>query len=151
MFNTIKMIDYKKPLRTRLADRKHCGPYQWTPDSRHEGRAFYTAMRGLEMDRHGSTFRLRLEEANEHVIGRTARITGYYCDSDGDCTMTPIIARLPHGRGYLAGWTMGGGMLGAVERDVYDTPEDAALAAHSIAERDAEREREADDLIEEGE
>jgi len=107
MTNTIVIHDLAMPLRKRLAMRKHCGPYQWTPTAPGKGRGFYQDSRRLECARHGSTFRLRLELANDHLEYRgsfsLAGIHGYYADSFQDQTVTPIIARLTHGRGYFAG------------------------------------------------
>lgn len=141
--------DFSRPMRQRLESRKHCGPYYWTPTKPGAGRGFYQSSKGLHCDKAGATFDLRLEEANDHLQGsRLSHITGYYCDRDGDGdTLQPIIARLPRGRGYLAGWTMGAGMCAAIDCGIYATPEDAAHAAHSKAEYDAEesRDRQADE------
>lgn len=49
------------------------------------------------------------------------------------------------GRGFLAGWTMGPGMCASLDAYIYKAPEDAAHAAHSMAESDAEKNREADE------
>jgi hypothetical protein len=69
-------------------------------------------------------------------------IVGYYTDEHGVAeTMNPCLALLPHGR-FLAGWTMGEGMSTAFKTDVYDDEREAWLAAHHVAERDAEDERE---------
>jgi hypothetical protein len=133
--------DFKKSLRERLEQRKYTGPYYWSPAKPGGGRGFYQASRYLGMDRAGSSFELRLEDANDHLgHSRMSQITGYYTDEDGD-TLKPIVARLPHSRGFLAGWTMGAGMCASLELDVYDTIEDAARAAHSVAEYAAEKER----------
>jgi hypothetical protein len=144
MFTEITLIDFKTPIRKRLESRKVCGPYRWTPSAAGKGRGFYMASNGFEMDRHGSTLRLRIEPANDHISGRMAGITGYYCDEHGDQTLEPIIARLPHGRGFLAGWTMGAGMCASLGGGVYEDVEDAARGAHSLAEYDAEESRWAD-------
>jgi len=144
MFSDIVLIDYAKPLKARLESRKYCGPYHWKPTEAGKGRGFYQASSGLRVDAHGSSFDLRLELANDH-IRRSARfryVEGYYCDEFQDCTMVPVIARLPHSRGFLAGWTMGNGMCGSLGGTVYTTAEDAAIAAHSDAEYDAQRQRE---------
>lgn len=139
--------DLTAPLRARLKTRKGpCGPYFWhATRAPSNGRCFYSSCRdALVMDRAGSTLDLRLSWANPYLTGqRVARITGYFCDMDGDGdTLRPIVATLPRSRGYLAGWTMGAGMLGNLDAKIYDTTEDAALAAHDMAERDAERNRE---------
>lgn len=143
MFQQITMIDYYScPLSARREERKLCGPYRWTPSEPTKGRGFYQSRHGLKVDRHGSTFDLRLEDANNHLgHNRLSRTLGYCCDDFGDTTLKPIIARLPHGRGFLAGWTMGNGMLGSVGADIYEDERSAAYAAHSMAEFDASEER----------
>lgn len=140
----IVLIDYARPLAERVKARKVVGPYRWTPIKAGNGRGFYQASKGLFMDPRGSTIDLRIELANQHLAGsRLAWINGYFCDNFGDDTLQPIIARLPHGRGFLAGWTMGAGMCASLDADIYRDIEDAARAAHSTAERDAESSREA--------
>lgn len=142
MFREIVMINYGRPLSDRLASRKYCGPYRWTPAASGKGRGFYSGSSALDMDSHGSSFRLRIENANDHIRDRRNQISGYYCDSDCIDTLQPIIARLPRGRGFLAGWTMGAGMCASLEGDIYPDEESAASAAHCVAEYAAERERE---------
>ena len=69
--------------------------------------------------------------------------TGWYTDEHGDGDkIRGIVMRLPHGRGFIAGWTMGQGMISTVDYDIYDDIEDAAHIADSMAEIVAERERE---------
>jgi len=158
MFTNIVMIDYRKPLHKRLKDRKLCGPYRWTPSTPMTGRGFYMASEAsaykaltkrlkshdLAMDEEGSTIRLRLELANDHLQGRMRFTNGYYCDYDGEGdTLIPIIARLPNNRGFLPGWTMGPGMCGFIDSSAYEDAESAARAAHIIAEHDAEESRRA--------
>jgi hypothetical protein len=135
--------DFSKPLKERAKARKHCGPYQWTPTEPGGGRGFYQSSKGLYCDRSGSTFDLRLEGANDHLdsYSRLARINGYYCDEHGDQTLEPIVARLPHGRGFLAGWTMGPGMIANIDLTIWADAKEAAIAAHNMAEMDAERNR----------
>ncbi len=69
-------------------------------------------------------------------------MSGYCADDYQGATLEPIIARLPSGRGFLAGWTMGANMCGTLEPEVYPDAESAASAAHDAAEYAAERERE---------
>ena len=146
MFNEITLINYARPLADRAKARKSVGPYRWRPSQPGKGRGFYQASgQGLACDARGSTFDLRLELANDHLSGsRRSNINGYYCDAFGDGTLTPIIARLPKGRGFLAGWAMGAGMCASLDADIYETPEEAARAAHSMAESDADDMRAAD-------
>ena len=145
MFSDIVMIDYRRPLAARRDARKSCGPYRWTPARPGSGRSFYQFGKGgLRMDPAGSSFALRLEWAND-LLPRGSRlglINGYFCDEFQDCTMIPIVARLPRSRGFLAGWTMGAGMLASLDATIWETAEDAARAAHDEAERSAESERE---------
>lgn len=135
--------DFTKPMVERLKSRQYTGPYYYSPATPGGGRGFYQSSKGLYCASHGSTFDLRLEDANDHLTGRLSQINGYYTDDtfEGD-TLQPIVARLPHGRGFLAGWTMGRGMCASIELDIYETIEDAARAAHSLAESDAEKEQE---------
>lgn len=51
-----------------------------------------------------------------------------------------VVFRLPHLRGFLAGWTMGKGMSSELNREIYATEEKAALAADRFAEIVAEKE-----------
>lgn len=61
--------------------------------------------------------------------------SGWFADPDGDGDkVRGIVVRLPHGRGFLAGWAMGEGMAATVYRDVYADAVDAARAADSVAE-----------------
>lgn len=149
MFREIVMIDYGRPLAARLASRKYCGPYRWTPAAPGKGRGFYSGSSALDIDSHGSSFRLRIEDANDHIRYRRNQIRGYYCDPECIDTLQPIIARLPRGRGFLAGWTMGAGMCASLEKDIYPDAESAAGAAHCAAEYAAEREREYQEELEE--
>lgn len=131
--------NFSRPLRKRLESREHVGPYYFEPAKPGTGRGFYQASRGLACG--DSTFSLRLEWANDHLRGsRIAHINGYYCDDYQDTTLTPIIARLPHSRGFLAGWTMGNNMAASINATIWETAEDAARAAHDLAESDADRE-----------
>lgn len=139
MFSEIILWDLNKPLKLR--HNPHTGPYIWKPAIPGTGRGFYQAPR-RELVMGDSSFRLRLIYANE-LLGsaRLADISGYYMDEDcsGD-TLQPIVARLNHERGFLAGWTMGQGMCASLGSHIWDNAEDAALNAHQCAERDAQKE-----------
>lgn len=144
LFPEIIIHDYTRPMGDRRQARKFCGPYRWQPTAPGKGRGFYSSQSdALKMDRAGSTLDLRLESANDHLSGSRLSFTdGYFCDLDGDGdTLQPVIARLPRGRGFLAGWTMGAGMCGSLDSTVYDEEADAAFAAHRLAESDAESNR----------
>lgn len=148
MFAEITLHNFAKPLATRK--RTFTGPYRWTPSVKAAGRGFYCQhdTREIRCADHGAGFDLRLESANDHLssYSRLRQTTGYYCDHDGDGdTLQPIIARLPRGRGFLAGWTMGAGMYASIDFTIYSEAADAARAAHDMAESDAEKSRESVD------
>lgn len=134
MFDRITMLDYQRPLSARAKARKSCGPYTWTPTAPGQGRGFYGAGSDsdLRCDPRGSTFQLRLEVVN----GATRRVWA------SDTDFIPVIARLPRGRGFLAGWSMGAGMCGSLEPDVHETERDAQRAARVLACEAADREAE---------
>ena len=123
--------------------RKCCGPYQFRIDADQPTRPSY-----LDSDFFPG---LRWKYADE--VSRSIRHTGWFCDEYGDDTIRGLVLRLPKGRGFLAGWTMGEHM--ATEIDVswiHDDEVEAARAADDMAERAAERNREylesAEDLME---
>ena len=67
--------------------------------------------------------------------------TGWYTDEEGQGElMRGVVLRLPHGRGFLAGWSLGNGMAATVERSIIDNERDAAYQADRIAELAAEKE-----------
>ncbi len=135
-----KVHDFSVPMRKRYDSRKVVGPYEMRPASpRDESLGFYMASRHFAMADHGAKIDLRIEDAGATVWNRT---TAYWADDEGFTKFHPIIARLPHGRGFLAGWTMGKGMCASLDRDIIEDEEDARNAAHSIAENAAEAERE---------
>jgi hypothetical protein len=142
MFDAITLLDYGRPLAARKAARRYVGPYTWRPSAPGNGRGFYSGSHALTMDPRGSSLALRLEDANDHLRDRRRFVSGYYADDYQDATLEPIIARLPSGRGFLAGWTMGANMCGSLEPEVYPDAASAASAAHDAAEYAAERERE---------
>ncbi len=85
------------------------------------------------MDARGSTMDLRLDYASTH--GK--RMASYAFTSECDQEFTAIVARLPHQRGFLAGWTMGKGMFANLDGHIWATIEDAACDAANEAERAA--------------
>lgn len=145
MFDTITLTNLNAPICVRPAVRRIASPSKWSPTRPGTGRGFYmdsSRNRELTMNQ-DETFRLRVELANDHLRGyRLREITGYCVDpyNDGDA-IVPIIARLPKGRGFLAGWTLGRGMASFLEPEIWTDPEDAAFAAHNHAEYAAEDER----------
>ena len=113
--------------------RKHCGMYHFRNDADSETFGFY-----LDSDFCPD---LRWQWCDE--IASSIRHTGWYTDKHGDGdTVRGVVFRLPKNRGFLAGWSMGENMCGAVERFVYTDETDAAHAADSMAESIAENERE---------
>lgn len=145
MFEQITLLNFGKPVAKRK--RKHAGPYCWRPTPAGSGRGFYLQhdTRELRCADHGSSFRLRLEHAND-ICDARRRPTAYRAGDDAFGEFTPIVARLPHGRGFLAGWTMGPGMCASVDGCVFLDAESAANTAHDEASRAAEAETEYRDI-----
>jgi len=137
---TIAMLP-RGPLSKRLEEFKRthgqrmCGPYFRTePNPNQTEMSFY-----LESDFMPS---LRWEWADE-VDGARIEHNGWYSDEFGDSELIRgIVMRLPQGRGFLAGWSMGKSMASGLEYYVYDEEIDAARAADQLAENVAERARE---------
>ncbi len=121
-----------------------CGPYfRVEPATNPKGMFFY-----LDSDFMPG---LRWEWCDE-VSGSHIRHTGWFSDDFQDQTIRGIVMRLPHGRGFLAGWSMGKGMASNLEYYVWDDAVDCARAADQMADRAAEdqREHEAREREEEG-
>ena len=112
--------------------RKHCGPYRYRRDADSEGFSYYL----------GSDFEpdLRWQWCDEIIS--SIRHTGWFIDDYQGETLRGIVLRLPGGRGFLAGWSMGEGMIAEISRDIISDETDAAYQADSMAENAAERERE---------
>lgn len=79
----------------------------------------------------------------DKVEGVGIRHEGWFTDPDG-CgdTIRGLVLRLPHGRGFLAGTSLGLGMSAGADREIYADEVRAAYAADRMAEREAETERE---------
>lgn len=87
---------------------------------------------------------LRFEYCDQvpHVRGIDHK--GWYTDPDGfHEVIRGVVFRLPHNRGFIAGWTMGESMISEVEYSIYDDIYDCAHAADDMARRIAEKELEA--------
>lgn len=68
---------------------------------------------------------------------------GWYSEDDGaGDTIRGLVLRLPRGRGFLAGWSMGKGMSADIGRKIHQSEREAAGAADRAADRVAEAERE---------
>jgi len=127
-------------LSARLAEfkrdhgRKACGPYFRTePASNPIGTFFY-----LDSDFAPG---LRWEWCDE-VSGAQIRHHGWFSDELQDQTIRGFVMRLPRGRGFIAGWSMGEGMASNLDYTVWDNEVDAARYADRMAERAAEDQRE---------
>lgn len=124
-------------LRQRLQDRRTgcTGDYYHAPSpNNREGRGFYLTAR--------EACGLRYTYADE-VSGSGIRHSGWFTDDTCSDTIRGIVLRLPRGRGFLAGWTMGEGMASSVDYSpIFDDEADAARCADSMAESAAENERE---------
>lgn len=68
--------------------------------------------------------------------------TGWFTDEYQDTKIRGLVFRLPHGRGFLAGWSMGESMASELYSHIWDDERDAAAAADDMARDAAERERE---------
>jgi len=110
------------------------GYYQDKPCPNTDGKMFY-----LDSDFMPG---LRWSYCDE-VDGARIDHRGWFTDEYGDFEkIRGIVFRLPHGKGFLAGWTMGEGLIGEVEYYIYKDEASAAYAADSIAEKIADQERE---------
>lgn len=129
--STAKRLErYKQPLT---------GPYYHAPRPKQEtgGRGFYLESAGAPG--------LRWNWCDE-VEGSRVDHTGWFTDDHGSAyKIRGIVLRLPKGRGFLAGWSMGENMASSLDCDIYDDEIDAARAADSMAENVAEAEREYQD------
>lgn len=147
MFKEIFLHDFSRSLAQRAQTRKHVGPYRTTPRSDLSAPLFFYMATGREQPaKYGAAFRLRLKSAVDILPAK--RCNGFYADSAQDTVISPLVARLPRGRGFLAGHTMGAGMSSAIETDtVWQTEEEAAHRAFDMAEQYAEdcRDIEADE------
>ncbi|WP_197517127.1 MULTISPECIES: hypothetical protein [Burkholderia] len=121
-----------------------CGEYYHTPKPNSTGKGFYLESDGMPA--------LRWTWCDE-IDGANIEHTGWFTDEHGDGnTIRGIVFRLPHGRGFLPGWSMGERMASEIEYShVYDDERDAARAADDMAERVSEREWSARDDEQDGE
>ena len=130
----------------------HRGPWKKRLERRRNsctGWGYYHAPRPLESGDNSRSFYL-----NDHgmpglrwiwcdeVASAGIKHTGWYCDDYYDEKIHGIVFRLPRSRGFLAGWSMGVGMISNVDYYVFESEQDAAHCADSMAENAAERERE---------
>jgi len=127
-------------LKKRAESRKVCGPYfQTRPNPNPINSFFYLGsdfMPGLRWE--------WADEASKHI-----RHTGWFCDDFQSETIRGLVMTLPHGRGFLAGWSMGEHMASEVGHYIYSDKSDAAHAADSLAERVAELNQESQEEVSE--
>ena len=117
--------------------RKHCGPYyQNEPrplddkSNGHPGGSFY-----LNSDFEPGRYWKYADTISNHI-----RHTGWYIDCHCNETIRGIVIYLPHNR-FLAGWTMGEGMISEYDGQLFDDETDAAWAADECARIAADHER----------
>ena len=122
-------------LKKRRGKNRVCGPYYTTRKliaGPHPGKSFY-----LESD-FAPVLRWRW---CDDVTSRITH-TGWYADEyGGGDKIRGIVFRLPRSRGFLAGWSMGEGMITELDCEVFDDETNAAYAADSMAEYVADQER----------
>jgi hypothetical protein len=114
-----------------------CGPCYHAPKPEQAGKG-----KGFYLGDRSAPFALRWQYCDE-VAGTRINHTGWYADDYQDTKIRGLVFRLPRGRGFMAGWTMGEGMASAIEGDIYETETEAASAADDLAESTADDEREA--------
>ena len=131
-------------LAKRLAERAKvcCGEYYHAPKPGNDGKAFYLSSDGMPS--------LRWQYADD-ISGASVKHCGWFTNEFCDETIRGIVFRLPHSRGFLAGWTMGEGMISEVSYTVWDNERDAAHDSDRMAELAAERQREFEEEEEEEE
>lgn len=128
----------KNILRKRLSHTP-CGPYYHAPIPNRPSRmgiGFYMASSSVAVGAYtmgDGCIDLRIEEAG-----------GGYSHNDGHTSFSGIVARLPKGRGFLAGWTMGEGMLSCLDGTIYADEYDARCAAKNEAEHACELDADCD-------
>lgn len=125
-----------KSQRLERYKRQIVGPYYHAPKPENAGKG-----KGFYIGDSSPIFDLRWKFCDE-VEGSHITHRGWWADDFQDTKIRGLVFRLPKGRGFLAGWTMGEGMASAIEGEVYDDEIDAARAADDLAERVADEERE---------
>lgn len=137
-----------KGLKVRLAEYNNpCGPYYHCPKPLSSDKR--THKRGAYHDDNARVFGMRWQWCDE--VCRSIQHTGWFTDEYGHGEkLRGVVFRLPRGRGFLAGYSMGEGMICDVDY-VYEYEADAAHAADSIAESLAQLEREYQEETDENE
>ena len=123
-------------LKKNRGKNRVCGPYHTTRrliTGPHPGKTFY-----LESD-----FAPGLRWQWCDYVTNRINHTGWFTDEYGDGDkIRGIVFRLPRSRGFLAGWSMGEGMITELDCTIYGDETAAAYAADSMAEDAADQERE---------
>lgn len=109
------------------------GYYQDNPCPNTDGKMFY-----LDSDFMPG---LRWSYCDE-VDGARIDHKGWFTDDFCAEAVRGIVFRLPHGKGFLAAWSLGESMIGEVEYYIYEDEVTAAYAANKEAESQAELARE---------
>ena len=133
-----------KANRLAHAQKTVCGPCCHAPKPGSKGQGFYLGSCKWGVTVGDGGFSLRARWADE-VEDSTIDHKGWYCDDFQSDTIRGLVFRLPRGRGFLAGWSMGANMCGSVGCDTYETEIEAARAANAEADAEAENEREANE------
>lgn len=137
-FNELQRFYFFTPmseLKKCRGKNRVCGPYTTTRKlitGSHPGKTFY-------LDSDFQPFN-RWTWA-DNVADTRIHHTGWYCDEYQDSKIRGIVVNLPHSK-FLAGWSMGEGMISEIDGTVYLDEREAAWAADSLAEQVAEKERE---------
>ena len=122
-----------KPSQRVRKTRYTGGYYQNAPCMAGKGEISFYWGEGGEPS--GRLWTLRAELDTKHA---------WYCDSFQEDAITPFVFALPHGKGWLPGWTMGEGMISSVDRYICMDKADAMNDARGMARIAAEKMREAD-------
>ena len=134
------------PAGRKRRDRRVVGPYRFTPGRAEAAAPIFFYHASDSMLTGDGCVTLRLQWADD-VTGAGINHTGWYTDEYGDGDhIRGVIARLTTGRnrGFLAGWSMGRGMCGELEREIYEHDFEAASVADQLAHLQADRERQHD-------
>ena len=111
------------------------GPYYISPEplvGGKQGKSFY-----LKSDFAPGLRWKWADEASPHI-----NHTGWYCDNSCDQKIRGIVLRLPSGRGFLSGWSMGEGWASGIDTThVFLREVHAAQYADGLADDCAENER----------
>lgn len=129
--------NFRRSVAERLKSRRYCGPYVCNRTAPGD-RIFFYADSDEKMG--DGAVRLRIRRA-DFVDRAGIDHGGWYTDEHGHrATIAGVVAALPHGRGWLAGWSMGAGMCGELDRFMYLDERECARDADDMAREVAEQE-----------